>query len=771
MQAVRISLLFLLSCCAFLSYPIKADDLLFPTEDSVTNINEIPLSIEHNESSTALKEEIFNQLDHIIFRLQQIGQQVNAKIVIVPRKESTVTHIAKTINFAQQLQEQISNEIDTESIQKIAEITIGLTHYVLGCVEKNLEGFFTFDGMNKKIKYHGIILSTLELQKLLEKNALTLIKLDTQSRLLGLSWINRCAQKTDYIIKKMGVDQILQRSWPYVVLGHWWLIQSAPENIDAVTRGTFTSYKKMLDNLFESAIKTIKMYPDGQNKASAPLIESKTKTNSLGIRSLTGGIIDVDARSLFTLGIGGLVMPRIKEDLKDLSEALKRYHRKGCAQIKGTEAPKDKLKDPKFNFKKLIGFEGPKKQIQPAVAYLCDPDQFLRTGQKAHRGYLFIGPRYSRKRSLADALAGQVTELLKTNESFRVANGNQSVCKIYELHASELLKKPLKKVLEEAKSAAPCVTVITNLEWLNMKDRALVGDMIQAMTSYFKETKEGILIATTSDIDAINPDLMEAGRLTGKVYLDGPNYEERREFVETKLLDNGLRPEDFPLDTMAWATQNHSFKNLTVLLEQLFAYANVTKQPITAALFDEMVDREILHIINHQSLSPEEVKILACNFAGQAVIHILKNPAAQLLKVTILPVVNGASKTFGARFTYAEFQITARNYEDMKKECAIMIAGDVAQELLLGQGACPLIENKKKAFDLAYKILLNGIDDKLLSKSMSNKLRDEAHKLLETVTAQVRETLKNRYDSLLGIAQALEEKQTLSAEEIRSFLS
>jgi cell division protease FtsH len=460
-------------------------------------------------------------------------------------------------------------------------------------------------------------------------------------------------------------------------------------------------------------------------------------------------------------------MPFVLKDMKDLSGWAGKQTRKTWSGFKGE--PFDdgsKVRESKLDFKKVIGMQHVKSELQKVVTYFNKKDVFDRMGIQPEKGYLLVGP-LDTGRSLAHALAGEVTAELKKQRK-------KGICGVYEIHASLLLQKELKEIIEEAEKRSPCVLVIDELDWLSKQksvDPKIWSTLVTTMNGLLKSARKQVfMVATAQDNKSIDAAIKDQGRLGITVHFDTPVQAERLEFFQKELDARCINCADFNLDALAQQTAQCSATQLSCVMKRALANAHAQEESLQQRHIEQSIDQVVYNIVEQESsMSPQEKQIIAAHYAGKAVAHMALKPEVLLSRVTILPVAHNQTKPeIGALIAYNATDKLVKTAQDIEHDCIIELAGLEAQKLLFGNLVSTQLAQqvKQQVFAQAKLLAFEGIEEKALPKAVQAERGAHAWQLVMDYTHQAAELLKAYKPKLVTLATHLVQNNTLHANEL-----
>lgn len=165
---------------------------------------------------------------------------------------------------------------------------------------------------------------------------------------------------------------------------------------------------------------------------------------------------------------------------------------------------------------------------------ILHPEIYLSTGVEPPRGVLLYGPPGCGKTTIANALAGEL----------QVPFINISAPSIVSGMSGESEKK-LREIFEEAKTLAPCIIFMDEIDAITPKrdggaqremERRIVAQLLTSMDELSLSKTEGkpvIVIGATNRPDSLDSALRRAGRFDREICLNVPNETQRCSIIKT----------------------------------------------------------------------------------------------------------------------------------------------------------------------------------------------------------------------------------------------
>ena len=389
------------------------------------------------------------------------------------------------------------------------------------------------------------------------------------------------------------------------------------------------------------------------------------------------------------------------------------------------------------------------------------------------------------------ALAGEITARLE-------AMGKTEKVRLFEINTENLIKKGIGYYLELAKHFAPCILFLDELDLLRLQrdgDSKLLSEFLTAMSGGLKNEEKDhvIIIAATNKPENLDFALRQHGRF-GKIYwFDNPGFVDRLEFFTVECQKRFMDTNKFDLNAIARETEGCSYGTLDIVMKQTLMIAKSEGAAVGQRHFDAALDSEVKQIRTEDSeLSVTIEETIAAHQAGKALLSTILKPAKELCKVTILPItqhiqeehvtqqynIPGMPKKdqrvicHGGIFSYhLHDTLNLDPQAEMIHECKILLAGNIAQRVYGLSSISYDKFDKQAAFELAKKIVLEGLDVKEMSDSIKEEKLTQAFRLIEAYEKEIDGILTRHKDALTRIVVLLQKHKTITAQAVHEAIS
>ena len=444
----------------------------------------------------------------------------------------------------------------------------------------------------------------------------------------------------------------------------------------------------------------------------------------------------------------------------------------------------------KVTFKDVAGVEEAKEELQEIIEFLKEPQKFQKLGGRIPKGVLLMGPPGTGKTLLARAIAGEASV------PFFSISGSDFVEMFVGVGASRV-----RDLFEQGKKNAPCIIFIDEIDAVGRHRGAGLGgghdereqtlnQLLVEMDGF--ESNEGvILIAATNRPDVLDPALMRPGRFDREVVVTLPDIKGREGIIKVHTRRIPFA-KDVDISILARGTPGMSGAQLANLVnEAALNAARFDRKSVAMADFEEAKDKVLMGKERKSMImSDEEKRNTAYHEAGHALAAHLLPDADPLHKVTIIP----RGRALGVTMQLPEEDKYSYTREYMEASLTILLAGRVAEELVLGSCTTGASNDLERVTDRARKMVCEwGMSEEIgpltfgkkaeqiflgreiaqhqdYSEDTAMQIDKEVKKVVLAAYAEARKLLEENRDDLILVAEALLEYETLDANEVKAVL-
>ena len=449
-------------------------------------------------------------------------------------------------------------------------------------------------------------------------------------------------------------------------------------------------------------------------------------------------------------------------------------------------------KDPtqvNVKFTDVAGLDIAKLELQEIVDFLKNPDRYTVMGAKMPKGCLLIGGPGLGKTLLAKAVAGEAD----------VPFFSVSAAQLIELFAGVGAAR-VRDLFKRAKEKAPCIIFIDEIDAIG-KTRSSASSLTgnderdqtinQLLTEMdgFTPNLGVVVIAATNRPDILDSALTRPGRFDRQIALELPGLQAREAILNVHAREKPFSP-DVKLHDIAKMTVGFSGAQLANLLNEAAIIATRKGQSdITNTNIQDALDRITIGLEKPDIIvSDAKKKLIAFHEAGHALTALKVGAFDTLAKVTIIPRGGtGGVTVFTQDAEHIDSGLYTRQYLD--NQLVVALGGRVAEEIIFGQenvttGATMDLERVQmiarkmvtsfgfsgdKLGHLSWPAHSNKFDV-IYSEQTAHLIDAEIKHLANEAYIRAKNILIQNLDALHRIANALIEKETLSAEDIDELL-
>ncbi len=443
----------------------------------------------------------------------------------------------------------------------------------------------------------------------------------------------------------------------------------------------------------------------------------------------------------------------------------------------------------KITFKDVSGVDEAKEELHEIIDFLKEPQKFQKLGGRIPKGVLLVGPPGTGKTLLARAVAGEA------NVPFFSISGSDFVEMFVGVGASRV-----RDLFEQGKKNAPCIVFIDEIDAVGRHRGAGLGgghdereqtlnQLLVEMDGF--EPNEGvILVAATNRPDVLDPALLRPGRFDRRVVVPRPDVRGREGILNVHIRKIPLT-EDIDLGVIARSTPGFSGADLANLVnEAALNAARMNHKAVSMEDFETSKDKVMMGAARKSMIiSEHEKKVTAYHEAGHALVAAMVPGADPLHKVTIIP--RGMALGVTQQLPLDDRHTYPRTY--LEGQLAIMMGGRLAEELFLDTITTGAGNDIEQATGLARKMVCNYGMSKLgpltygrqeeqiflgreisqhrdYSEATARSIDYEVHGLVMEGYERAKGILTEGNDTLIRIAEALLERESLDGEDIKTLI-
>ena len=445
----------------------------------------------------------------------------------------------------------------------------------------------------------------------------------------------------------------------------------------------------------------------------------------------------------------------------------------------------------KVNFGDVAGADEAKQELEEVVEFLKHPKKYNDLGARIPKGVLLFGPPGTGKTLLAKAVAGEA------GVPFFSISGSDFVEMFVGVGASRV-----RDLFEQAKKNAPCIVFIDEIDAVGRQRGAGLGgghdEREQTLNQLLVEmdgfaANEGIIIiAATNRPDILDPALLRPGRFDRQIVVDKPDVRGRLAILKVHAKGKPVGA-DVDLDILARRTPGFTGADLANLVnEAALLAARRDKHQIGMTELEEAIERVMAgperksHI-----MSDEEKRLTAYHEGGHTLVGMMLEHADPVHKVTIIP--RGRAGGYTLMLPKEDRNYATRS--ELLDRLKVAMGGRVAEEVVLKEISTGASQDIKQASQIVRSMVMQyGMSDVLgpvaygedanhqvflgrdlnnqrnYSEEVASEIDKEVRRIMEDAYEACRQIITENRDKLELIANALLERETLTAAELEELM-
>ncbi|MEA2931275.1 MAG: cell division protease FtsH [Actinomycetota bacterium] len=417
-------------------------------------------------------------------------------------------------------------------------------------------------------------------------------------------------------------------------------------------------------------------------------------------------------------------------------------------------------------FKDVAGLDEAIMELQEVVDYLRAPERYQLLGAELPRGVLLYGLPGCGKTLLARAVAGE------TGVPFFFVSATAFVEKFVGLGAARV-----RQLFEQAKAQSPCIIFIDELDAIGRHrnaestgDREFDNTLNQLLVELdgFAGNTGVMIIGATNRPELIDAALLRPGRFDRRIQVDRPDREGREQIL---LLHAGRRPISRRVDwsDIAASTAGLNAAELAnIVNESCLLAARRHRDRVTPEDVDEACSRVLAGARSARLMTDEEKELISVHEAGHALLSLLLRGVKPPSRVSIV----SRGSAFGRSPWSSSDDREVLTKRELMAQLIVLLGGRAAEMNTFGQPSTRSEDDLEHAATLARRMVerlaMTGRFDLADHKGKDDDGdgAKEVRELLLRAEQAARTILGDNADDLRRIAEALTEKETLSAAEI-----
>lgn len=426
-----------------------------------------------------------------------------------------------------------------------------------------------------------------------------------------------------------------------------------------------------------------------------------------------------------------------------------------------------------ISFNDIGGQDSAIKELKEALDFIKNHYNIRKLGIRPLKGILLTGPPGTGKTLMARAAAGY------TDAAFVAASGSEFI-EMYAGVGAQRVRKLFQTARETAarQNKSNALIFIDEIEILGGKrgqttshleyDQTLNQLLVEMDGLRVDDKVRVLVVAATNRADMLDPALLRPGRFDRRVKVDLPDKEGRLEILKLHTRNKPLA-EDVKLEVIAKETFGFSGAHLESLANEaaILAMREGCKE-ICQHHFNESIDKVMMGGKLDRRPSEADMRRVAVHETGHALLsEIVRQGSVSALTVTPRGDALGYMRQTPEDDTY----LYTKDY--LENQIAVMLAGSVAEEIILGNRSTGSSGDFEQAVRAAETMVRSGMSD--LGVVCPDTLPQELKHQTITGIVRMQEDRVRKYVSdyrhiFNHIVEVLLEKEKVTGEQFRMLL-
>ena len=436
----------------------------------------------------------------------------------------------------------------------------------------------------------------------------------------------------------------------------------------------------------------------------------------------------------------------------------------------------------RITFDDVAGLEEEKQEMIEIVDFLKNPDRFYEMGAKIPRGVLLCGKPGTGKTLIAKAIAGEA------NVPFISMSGSEFIEMFAGLGASRV-----RKLFEKAKKIAPCIVFIDEIDAVGSRrtsgsgaeseNNQTLNQLLVEMDGF--DTDETIIVlAATNRPEMLDKALLRPGRFDRQINIALPDLNGREEILKIHAKDKKFA-DDINLRNIAEDTAGFSGAELANILNEAAIIATINKHDaITNKDIEDATKKVTIGIEKHSRVvSEKDKKLTAYHEAGHAIVSSQLETQKDIKEVSIIP--RGVAGGYTMYKTNEDKYYVSKT--EMEEKLISLLGGRAAEKIALNDISTGASNDIEVATQIAKDMIVKyGMSDdlgpiyidtekdpyelQLFGEKFGDAVGAEVKIMIDNAYLKAQKLIANNMDKLDKVAQALIEKEIISAEEFQELI-
>ena len=435
-----------------------------------------------------------------------------------------------------------------------------------------------------------------------------------------------------------------------------------------------------------------------------------------------------------------------------------------------------------ITFKDVAGLDEEKTELIEIVDFLKEPKKFQEMGAKIPRGILLYGKPGTGKTLIAKAIAGEA------GVPFISMSGSEFIEMFAGLGASRV-----RKLFEKAKKISPCIIFIDEIDAIGSRrntsggaeteNNQTLNQLLVEMDGF--DTEETVIVlAATNRPEMLDKALLRPGRFDRRITIGLPDVRGREAILKIHAKEKKFA-EDVNLKSIAEDTAGFTGADLANILNEAAIIATINEhEAITNKDIEDAVKKVTVGIEKQSRvMSEKDKKLTAYHEAGHAIVSSRLETQKGIKEVSIIPR--------GVAGGYTMYKSDEDKYyiskTEMEEKMIALMGGRAAEKIVLNDISTGASNDIEVATNIAKNMItkygmsetlgpvsINTDEDpyelQMLGQKFGDAIGAEVKILLDNAYATAQKLIRENMEKLDRVAEALLEKEVISAEEFQELI-
>ena len=449
--------------------------------------------------------------------------------------------------------------------------------------------------------------------------------------------------------------------------------------------------------------------------------------------------------------------------------------------------------DVKVTFADVAGIDEATEELREIVDFLRNPKKYTDLGGRIPKGVLLVGPPGTGKTLLARAVAGEA------RVPFFSLSGSEFVEMFVGVGAARV-----RDLFAQAKTRAPCIIFIDELDALGKtravsplgshEEREQTLNQLLAEMDGFDPRKGIIVMSATNRPEVLDVALLRPGRFDRRVVVDRPDVQGREAIL--RLHGRAVRlASDVDLKTVAARTIGFAGADLANLVnEATLLAARRNEREVTAADFDEAMDRVLAGLKRKRVMSAREREMVAAHEAGHAIVASVLPGVDPVHKISI---VQRGYEALGHTLQLPTGDRYLRTCDELRNQLAVWLGGRAAELVVCNEISTGAHNDLQHASEVARAMVAQygmseavgpvafntrprspflpvpGVDEnaETMAEETARQIDAEVKRLMTEASDRAVQALREHRPALDAVIRLLLEREVVDGEDVRRLLT